>query len=54
MFWLINKKNNFQLRTLIWGPEYMYSAIFGSIGMESVILLRPKARQKEKREDFIG
>ena len=21
MFWLRNKKNNFQLRTLIWGPE---------------------------------
>ena len=21
MFWLTNKKNNFQLRTLIWGPE---------------------------------
>ena len=22
MFWLRNKKNNFQLRSLIWGPEY--------------------------------
>ena len=21
MFWLRNKKNNFQLRTLIWGPD---------------------------------
>ena len=21
MFWLRNKENNFQLRTLIWGPE---------------------------------
>ena len=23
MFWLRNKKNNFQLRTLIWSPEYL-------------------------------
>ena len=23
MFWLRNKKNNFQLRTLIWGPVYL-------------------------------
>ena len=22
MFWLRNKKNNFQVRTLIWGPEF--------------------------------
>ena len=22
MFWLRNKKNNFKLRTLIWGPDY--------------------------------
>ena len=29
MFWLRNKKNNFQLRTLIWGPVYgiIYSDI---------------------------
>ena len=24
MFWLRNKKNNFQLRTLIWGPETVW------------------------------
>ena len=24
MFWLRNKKNNCQLRTLIWGPGYIY------------------------------
>ena len=24
MFWLRNKKNNFQLHTLIWGPECRY------------------------------
>ena len=23
MFWLRNKKNNFQLRTLIWGPAHV-------------------------------
>ena len=28
MFWLRNKKNNFQLCTLIWGPAYiLYSEI---------------------------
>ena len=44
MFWLRNKKNNFQIPTLIWGPEYMYSAIFASIGMDHAILLRLKSR----------
>ena len=24
MFWLRNKKNNFQLRTLIWGPADVF------------------------------
>ena len=24
MFWLRNKKNNFQLRTLIWGSDYIF------------------------------
>ena len=24
MFWLRNKKNNFQLRTLIWGHDYIF------------------------------
>ena len=27
MFWLRNKKNNFQLRTLIWGPVNYYICI---------------------------
>ena len=27
MFWLRNKKNNFYLRTLIWGPEFSYLLI---------------------------
>ena len=30
MFWLRNKKNNFQLRTLIWGP--------GNVGHIRIIL----------------
>ena len=27
MFWLRNKKNNFQLRTFLWGPAECYSHI---------------------------
>ena len=30
MFWLRNTKNNFQLRTLIWGP--------GNVGHKGIIL----------------
>ena len=46
MFWLRNKKNNFQLHTLIWGPVDKKHTIqcssyitlcLGSIGMDSVI-----------------
>ena len=28
MFWLRNTKNNFQLRTLIWGPERLLHSFF--------------------------
>ena len=35
MFWLRNKKNNFQLRTLIWGPEH----IIISVGVDYMQML---------------
>ena len=31
MFWLRNKKDNFQLRTLIWGPADVSSSGLGSV-----------------------
>ena len=31
MFWLRNKKNNFQLHTLIWGPGYGMGGTVGSM-----------------------
>ena len=33
MFWLRNKKNNFQLRALIWRPYYRHYPVAGIINV---------------------
>ena len=32
MFWLKNKKNNFQLCTLIWGPAFVFKFVWSIFG----------------------
>ena len=43
MFWLRNKKNNFSLRALIWGPVYV---------LHSHIILRSHARGGNRYQGF--
>ena len=41
MFWLRNKKNNFQLRTLIWGPVYLCRIFFCHLGRDRYLQVIP-------------
>ena len=36
MFWMRNKKNNFQLRTLIWGPVTFMSLPLGAMSWSEI------------------
>ena len=37
MFWLRNKKNNFQLRTLIWGPVTFMPLLLGAMSWSAIV-----------------
>ena len=47
MFWLRNKKNNFQLRTLIWGPEYYFILILSKAKPNAILLLHQRLKYKK-------
>ena len=40
MFWLRNKKNNFQLRTPIWGPDWIhFNALWSSAVVAFIVVV---------------
>ena len=48
MFWLRNKKNNFQLHTLIWGPGLTLTAIVAADKIHSYVIV-DRWREEETR-----
>ena len=51
MFWLRNKKNNFQLRTLIWSMSLPTSATFVVFWLRLQSVLEPDQAQQNVKSD---
>ena len=48
MFWLRNKKNNFLLHTLIWGPVFLFFILF-EISDSAIFIINMESSCGEKK-----